>query len=164
MILVVVGISRLPFDRLLGALHALSADERLVIQSGVSSGGPAHAEYFGYLPFNDLVALITRARVVVTHAGVGSMMTTLAEGKRPIVVPRLKRFGEAVDDHQLVLARRLAREGVVTVVEDIADLAGAIAAADTSPAFAVTPDERLVTELRGYIDDVISERDHHAPR
>ena len=164
MILVIVGISRLPFDRLLAALHALPPGEHLAIQSGVSSGGPSHAEYFGYLPFDDLVAMVARARVVVTHAGVGSMMTTLAEGKRPIVVPRLKRFGEAVDDHQLVLARRLAAEGVVTVVEDAADLAGAIAEAGTSPAFVVTPDERLVEELRSYIESVLDERDRSGPR
>ena len=52
---------------------------------------------------------IRDARVVVTHAGVGSAMVSLANGKRPVVVPRRKSFAEAVDDHQLQLGRRLAR-------------------------------------------------------
>ena len=51
-------------------------------------------------------------------AGVGSVMVALANAKRPIVVPRRKSFGEAVDDHQLQLGRRFAEAGLVTLVEE----------------------------------------------
>ena len=50
-------------------------------------------------------------------------MVALSQGKRPIVVPRLSRFGEAVDDHQLPFARRLAERGLVTLLEDESELA-----------------------------------------
>ena len=50
-------------------------------------------------------------------------MTSLAVGRRPVVVPRLKRFGEAVDDHQVALARRLHDEGLVTLAHDAGELA-----------------------------------------
>ena len=52
------------------------------------------------------------------HAGVGSVMISLANGKRPIVMARRREFGEHVDDHQLELARRLEASGLVTLVED----------------------------------------------
>jgi UDP-N-acetylglucosamine transferase subunit ALG13 len=65
-----------------------------------------------------MVTTIRQARAVVTHAGVGSVLVALANGKRPIVLPRLKKFGEAVDDHQLELGRRFAAAGLVTLVED----------------------------------------------
>ena len=39
-------------------------------------------------------------------------------GKRPIVVPRRLHLGEAVDDHQLPIARRLDATGIVTLLED----------------------------------------------
>ena len=39
-----------------------------------------------------------------------------------MVVPRLRRFGEAVDDHQLLLGRRLHEAELVDLVEDPADL------------------------------------------
>ena len=73
------------------------------------------------------MATIRRARVVVTHAGVGSVMVSLANGKRPVVVPRLKSFGEAVDDHQLQLGRRFAAAGLVTLVEAPDGLGAALA-------------------------------------
>ena len=60
-----------------------------------------------------------QARVVVCHAGVGSIMLARRCGKRPIVVPRRLHLGEAVDDHQLPIARRLHANGVVTLLEDV---------------------------------------------
>jgi UDP-N-acetylglucosamine transferase subunit ALG13 len=68
---------------------------------------------------------------VISHAGVGSIMVALSHGKRPIVVPRLERFGEAVDDHQLQVATLLDRAGRVTAVDDLADL-GAVVASTAS--------------------------------
>ena len=52
-------------------------------------------------------------------------------GHRPIVVPRRRHLGEHVDDHQLSLATRLARAGVVTLLEDTSAL-GALVAATTA--------------------------------
>jgi UDP-N-acetylglucosamine transferase subunit ALG13 len=63
-------------------------------------------------------SLVREARAVVTHAGVGQMMGA-ASGKRPIVISRRRRFDEAVDDHQVSLAHRLADEGLVTLVADL---------------------------------------------
>jgi UDP-N-acetylglucosamine transferase subunit ALG13 len=51
-------------------------------------------------------------------------------GKRPIVMPRRHHLGEAVDDHQMPLARRLADAGLVTLVEDEAALHAALSAPD----------------------------------
>ena len=64
--------------------------------------------------------------MVVCHAGVGSIMLARRCGKRPIVVPRRLHLGEAVDDHQLPIARRLHANGVVTLVEDVDRLPEAI--------------------------------------
>ena len=74
-----------------------------------------------------MVESVTRARVVVTHAGVGSVLVALGAGKRPVVVPRRGRFGEAVDDHQVDFARRFEQAGLVTLVEDADGLEDALA-------------------------------------
>jgi UDP-N-acetylglucosamine transferase subunit ALG13 len=42
-------------------------------------------------------------------------------------MPRRHRLGEAVDDHQVSLAQRLARAGLVTVVETGEELQRAVA-------------------------------------
>ena len=56
------------------------------------------------------------------HAGVGSIMVSLANGKRPVVMARLTELGEHVDDHQLELARRLEAGGLVALAEDADEL------------------------------------------
>ena len=117
MIVVTVGTNEAPFDRLLSAFDGYAGDEQLLVQHGPSRIRPAGAALCGIPPLRQLAAAIAGARVVVTHAGVGSIMTALANDRRPVVVPRLREFAEAVDDHQVGLARRLDAAGLVTLVE-----------------------------------------------
>jgi exopolysaccharide biosynthesis glucuronosyltransferase PssE len=154
MILVTIGTSE-PFDRLLSALEQLGDDEQIIIQCGRSRVRPALATCVDYLPFDTLAEHIRAARVVVTHAGVGSVMAVLATGKRPIVVPRLRRYGEVVDDHQLAFARRLHRTGVVELVEDLNELPHALATAPEPSAGSAATGNGLATELHRYLHDRI---------
>lgn len=117
MIFVTVGTNEAPFDRLVEGVDALNLDEELVVQHGPSAIRPRGAECHDFLAFDQIVEFIRAARVVISHAGVGSVLVALANDKHPVVVPRLRQFGEAVDDHQLAFARRLHRDGVLTCVE-----------------------------------------------
>jgi beta-1,4-N-acetylglucosaminyltransferase len=127
MIFVTVGTNEARFDRLLRAVAELDVDEEVIVQHGHSSPvGPRRAQLVDFLPFDDMVATIRRARIVITHAGVGSIMVALANERRPIVLPRLAANGEAVDDHQLQLGRRFAAVGLVTLVETQAALREAL--------------------------------------
>ncbi len=103
------------------------------------------------MPFDALLEEVRRARVTVMHAGVGSMMAALTNGKRPVVVPRLARYGEAVDDHQVPLARRLEAAGLVTLVEDLDHLPDAVAAAPRAAAIAVGASTPLSDDLRQFL-------------
>jgi UDP-N-acetylglucosamine transferase subunit ALG13 len=150
-IFVTVGTNEARFDRLLAALDGLPAGTELFVQHGPSSIRPAGAVCAEYLSFDEMVEKMRAARSVVTHAGVGSVLTALLNGTRPIVVPRLQRYGEAVDDHQLEFGHRAERAGLVTLVEDTGDLPGAIARHEHSPPPPPRPDERLVQELHGFL-------------
>lgn len=160
MIFVTIGATA-PFDRLLQALEPLTGEE-LVVQCGASPG-PKHATCVEYLPFDELGEHIRRARVVISHAGVGTIMRTLAAGKRPLVVPRRAQFGEAVDDHQVELARRLDDLGLVTLVEDPATLVDHARSADRAVSIDRTATPELVAELRDFIVAETS-RGSHAGR
>ncbi len=128
MIFVTVGTNEARFERLLRAVAALPSDERVRDPAWPLAGRPAsNCELVDFLPFEAMVETMRRARVVVTHAGVGSVMVALSNGKRPVVVPRRKALGEAVDDHQLELGRRFAQAGFVTLVETEPALADAVA-------------------------------------
>jgi UDP-N-acetylglucosamine transferase subunit ALG13 len=139
-----------PFDRLLRAVDAASIDEELVVQHGFSAVRPRGARCVEFLPFTELVELVREARVVVTHAGVGTVLTALANGKRPVVVPRRAGAGDAIDDHQLEFARRVAAGGLVTLVEDLDDLSAALHGR-TEAVGRIAPDRRLISELRALL-------------
>jgi UDP-N-acetylglucosamine transferase subunit ALG13 len=156
MIFVTIGTTE-PFDRLLRALDTLD-DEELVVQCGDTTTRPRRGRYVDYLPYDDLVDHVRQARVVIAHAGVGTIMTALANGKRPIVVPRRAELGEAVDDHQLELAKRLATAGLVTLVEESSALSEAVRNADPNLDARPSSGLDLTRELRLYIESKIKDR------
>jgi UDP-N-acetylglucosamine transferase subunit ALG13 len=114
---------RYPFDRLIRALGELPLTEGIVAQRGISRLKPENVVSFDFMPLTQLINGIRSAKAVVTHAGIGSIMLALAAGRHPIVIPRLHRLNEAVDDHQLRFAQRLAELQLVTLVEDESELA-----------------------------------------
>ena len=128
MILVTTGTNEQPFDRLVCAAAKLDAGEPLLVQYGSSRVAHGTGEWIDFLPFEELAARAEQASAIICHAGVGSIMLARRSGHRPIVVPRRHHLGEAVDDHQLALARQLSASGLVTLVEDVDELAAAIQA------------------------------------
>lgn len=154
MIFVTIGTCE-PFERLMRAVDALDSRERVVVQTGLSTTRPRRAECVAFLPYPRLVELVGEARVVVTHAGVGTILTALLNGVRPLVVPRLEAHGEAVDDHQLELANRLQRLGLVTVVLETGELEDAVRE-ESRRAEPVRPGEALVEELRSFIAGAVT--------
>jgi UDP-N-acetylglucosamine transferase subunit ALG13 len=151
MIFVTVGTNHFPFDRLLHVVERLvDVDEELIVQHGPSHVRPRNARCVEFLPFREVLAHVRRARVVVSHAGIGSILLSLAEGKHPIVVPRRACFGETTDDHQVESARRLEASGLVTAVCDPSDLPAALCA-HHEPAPTPAGEARLILELRDYI-------------
>lgn len=150
MIVVSVGTNEARFDRILEWLDGIGISEEALVQHGPSPIRPAGARCVAYVPYEELAALLDQSRVFVTHAGVGSIIVSLAAGLRPVVVPRLRRFGEAVDDHQLELARRMSADGLVTLVESPDALAAAVADADHAIVQAIGA-TALQRELREYL-------------
>jgi UDP-N-acetylglucosamine transferase subunit ALG13 len=119
MILVTVGTNEQPFDRLVRAVEPLEPEEPLVVQHGSCATRGGRGRWVDFVSFEELEALMRQARLVVAHAGVGSIMLARRCGKRPLVVPRRLHLGEAVDDHQLPIARRLHASGAVELVEEV---------------------------------------------
>jgi len=124
MIFVTLGTMHLDFARLVRKMDEIAArtDERVVIQTGLAATLPTHAEHFAFKPREEISALIVESRLVVTHAGIGSVIDTLKAERPLIVVPRLRRFGEHNNDHQLDLAQAVETRGWGRRVLEIADL------------------------------------------
>lgn len=149
MIFVTVG-SADPFDRLVVAASALAQTHRVVVQRGNSGVCPVGVELHDFLAYQRVAEFMAEAEYVICHAGVGSILTALLQGRKPIVVPRVAGFGEAVDNHQLAFARRLASEGLVTLVENVTELSAVVRRAEGRIA-PVLFENRLAVELREYL-------------
>lgn len=115
MIFMTLGTHDQPFHRAIELVAPLDQEDELIIQHGSTPPRPelVTAEWVDYLESGDLLENVRRADIVITHAGVGSMITAIRNSKKPIVLPRLGRFGEHVDDHQMQLASRFAQRGLV---------------------------------------------------
>jgi UDP-N-acetylglucosamine transferase subunit ALG13 len=123
LIFVTLGTHEQPFNRLLKMVDQLRIDNELIVQFGFSTYLLKNCKAFSFLDFGEIRSLMSRADAVITHAGVGSIMLALSCGKRPVVAPRLHRFGEHVDDHQLEVADAFARAGKVILLMTGDDLA-----------------------------------------
>jgi UDP-N-acetylglucosamine transferase subunit ALG13 len=136
------------------SVDALDVDDELVVQYGASSYVPRSASARKFMTYPDVLENMRRARIVIAHGGVGSILTAIHAGKHPVVVPRERRYSEAIDDHQGELASRLAERGVLTVVTDLRELASRIEAVpDLMPSTTTSSD--LADAIGEYVDSVL---------
>ncbi|OUC77806.1 glycosyltransferase [Gordonia lacunae] len=105
-------------DPLIDSLLSSGLDlSRTVWQLGSSFREDLPGEVHRALGSEEMDENILAADVVITHAGVGSIMRILELGKYPVVVPRRRSRGEHVDDHQIQIASLVGRLGLAEVVE-----------------------------------------------
>ena len=129
MIFVTVGNHYQGFERLVRKMDEIAGriDEKVIMQIGTTEYKPVNAEYFSFIEsFEEIEKLNKEARVVVSHAGVGSILTALEQGTPVIIVPRLKKFDEHMDDHQLEIAEALSQDQKIKVIQNIEDIEAAI--------------------------------------
>jgi UDP-N-acetylglucosamine transferase subunit ALG13 len=129
-------VGTLAFNRLVAMIDQYAAAdpaEEYVIQVGPSTYKPRFAKSFTFIGRGSLQRFYVEARVIVTHAGIGTIIETSALGKPVVLVPRLRKLGECVDDHQLQIAGYLSMRYGVPVVGEGDNLKTALAAARTVP-------------------------------
>lgn len=131
MIFVTVGTHEQPFDRLIEAVDKLKKNgiitEEVIMQTGFGTYEPKYCTFSKLFPYEEMIKKVEAARIVITHGGPASFIMPLQMGKMPIVVPRQKKFGEHVNDHQVEFARAVAeRMGTIIVVEDVSTLGDVI--------------------------------------
>lgn len=105
MIFVTVGSRNYPFDRLFEKLDSLYENgiitEPMFAQIGTSTYRPKHYEYKDFISQEEFLSKVEQADIVVSHGASGSIMKALNAGKKVIVVTRLEKYGEHINDHQI---------------------------------------------------------------
>lgn len=124
MILVAVGM-QLGFDRLIAAMDRLAPalGMPVIAQTGKGTLVPQHMETRPTLSATEFEALVKQARVVVGHAGIGTILTASRQNKPIVIMPRQAALREHRNDHQLATIRGLAGRPGILIAQDETELA-----------------------------------------
>ena len=107
MIFVTVGSQKFQFNRLLKKIDELIENkvitDKVFAQIGVSDYKPVNYEYVDFMTQEEFGKKIDECDLLITHAGTGVIVNAVKKGKKVIATPRLAKYGEHVDDHQIQL-------------------------------------------------------------
>lgn len=121
MIFVTIGSRKYQFDRLFKKLDELYEDgtltEKMFAQTGTSGYKPKHYEYKDFITPEEFVKKIEEADIVVSHGASGSIMKALNAGKKVIVVTRLEKYNEHINDHQIQNNEAFSSNGYVIMAD-----------------------------------------------
>lgn len=159
MILVVLGTFHIEFKRPLTELHKLcelgKINEEIVVQSGHTN---FESEYFTIIPFiapDKLDELYNRARVIITHAGTGSIIKGIKKGKKLIAIARLHEKGEHIDNHQIEILNEFSNQNYLLACNDIDSLYSKLNEIDQFiPSTYISSKQKIVNFLKEYIDNI----------
>lgn len=119
MIFVTIGTQQQNFDRLFDYINDLDGDEEIIIQKGKSNYNfKDNIKCFDYLSYEKMDEMFSKARVIVTHGGGGTIFKALKMNKKVIVVPRLAKYKEHINDHQLEFSMYLKKMNYCLVALD----------------------------------------------
>lgn len=130
MIFITLGSQKFQFNRLLKAVDDLiqkgDIRDEVFAQTGYSDYQPKNYPYQPFLDRDELAAWEGKADIVITHGGTGAIIGAVKKGKKVIAVPRLAKYGEHVDDHQIQLIEQFREQNLICGLKDCCELESAL--------------------------------------
>lgn len=122
MILVTLGTQDKEFKRLLDIIEdAIENDiikEEVIVQAGSTKYDSKNMKIFDVIPMNEFDKLMKKCDILITHGGVGSIITGLKNNKKIIAMSRLKIYKESANDHQLQIIDNFSKEGYLLKLDN----------------------------------------------
>ncbi len=163
MILVTLGTQDKSFHRLLEEIDRLIQkkviQDRVVVQAGDTKFESKRMEIFDLLPMDEFESYMEEADLVITHGGIGSILTALKYGKKVIAVPRLSKYKEHTNDHQLQIIEDFGERNYIIGVSSVEELESAFRKVKKfKPKKYKTNNKKFVALIENYIekDDHVS--------
>lgn len=131
MILVCVGASEYPFNRLIRMLDQLCEKgvlngKEIIAQVGNATYSPKHYTFFPLIAREEFQKYLAQADLIITHAGTGSVIPPLKLDKKVIIVPRKSKYKEHIDDHQQELVDVFVTKGFAMTADTEEELQSCI--------------------------------------
>ena len=158
MILVTLGTQDKSFKRLLKAIeHQIEMGhitEPVVVQAGYTKYKSKEMEIFDLIPLDEFNQLISKCSFLITHGGVGSIISGLNNGKVVIAAARLKEYGEHDNNHQLQIIEELTNNGYILKLDDFNKLDEVLKQAQTFiPKKYKSNTDHMINIIEEYIDN-----------
>ena len=131
MIFVTVGSQKFQFNRLLEEMDRLvkgdfiKSDE-IYAQIGYSTYQPKFYSYKQFLNKDEFLEVMEKSTIIITHGGTGSIINGVKKEKKVIGVPRMKEYGEHVDNHQIEIIEQFSNSNMIYAVSDTKEIQNAI--------------------------------------
>lgn len=159
MIFVTLGTNDESFERLLKAIDKEiekgTIKERVVVQAGCTKYSSKNMEILDLVPRDEFDKLISECDLLITHGGVGSILTGINKGKKVIAVPRLSKYKEHGNDHQLQIVDNFSERKYILAVKDLNKLGKTIEKAKTfKPHKFVSNTHNIISMIEDYIDNL----------
>lgn len=130
MILVTLGTQDKNFVRLLEKIDQLINNglikDKVIVQAGFTKYNSENMEIFDLIPQDEFNDLIDKADIIITHGGVGNIISALEKNKKVIAVPRLAKYGEHINDHQTQIIAKFNALGYIIGLQDVDELDDAV--------------------------------------
>jgi len=157
LIFVTVGTPIHDFSRLVKGIDDLVTSkkikEKVIVQLGYTKYIPKNCEWFRFAKPGKIEKLCKKCRIYISHGGIGSLMMPLEHRKPVIAVPRLKDFGEHVDNHQLQIVKELEKQGKIIAVYDVNKLEAAIRKAGSMKIKYKKRQSRIIGIIEKFLED-----------
>lgn len=113
MIFVTLGTFEMSFKRLLEGIEKLDIDDEIIIQSGYTEFNSSKYKVVKFLEKKEFNYYMDNADIIICHGGVGSIIDALKRKKKVIAIPRLEKYNEHVDNHQLEIVEKLSNKNYI---------------------------------------------------
>lgn len=156
-IFVMFGTQDKRFDRLLNAiLESKFVNENDVyVQLGYTKGVYDKIHYQEYYTEEELMHQIKVADLIITHAGIAAIVSALKLKKKTIVVPRLGKYKEQNNDHQVQIMERFKKQGYIIPCTDLSKLDElVISSKDFKPKDYTSEKQGIIDEITKFIDKI----------
>lgn len=158
LIFVILGTQNIQFNRILIELDRLVEigviEDTIFAQTGYSTYLPMHYAFSPFVDMQQFQDYIEKSALIISHGGAGSLIASVKLGKKVIGIPRLKRYGEHVNDHQVELIEQFTSHGYILSVMEMSELEEALMVMENFvPLPYISSNSKILNILENFLEE-----------
>ena len=158
MTLVILGTQDKTFPRLLSKIEEeinKGKLEDVIVQAGNTKYKSSKMKIFDFISMNKFNKFLKEADLIITHGGVGTIINALEQDKKIIAVPRLSKYKEHVNDHQIEIVTEFDKLGYIVGCLELDNLDKCLEKIKNfKPRKYISNNDKMIKLIEDYIDNL----------